>query len=504
MDISRKLIKGSIVRIANFILQAVVAFFMMPFIVHSLGDRMYGFWVLIATFIGYYGLLDLGLSSATQRHISRAIGKNDVKEMNEVVNTTLFLFLRIGLIALFISIIASIFCIYFIKNPEEISLFRKIIVLLGFGIAVGFPMRVFVGILDSNLRYDLSSYASIAKTIIGNAFIYYYLKNGYGILALALITFFINLLEYSLVILFSKLSIPQFKISYSLYRKEILKPLFKYSGNTFIAQLGDILRFRVSSFVIATFLNVSLVTYYSVGSRLIEYFTQFITSSLGIMLPVFSQYESIGDFDNIRKKFLDVTKISVIISVFIGTSIFYYGEYFIQRWMGPGFESSYYVAVILCLPYIIALMQNPSIGLLYGISKNNYLAIANTSEGVINLVLSLILVRYYGIYGIALGNAIAMLIFKLLIQPFYVCRIIKLSVKKYYFNTLFITTIKTVAPLLIYFYIIKDFIKADYTIILISVSIQILLSIPIIYLFVLNEKERRFIKGSFGFVYGKN
>jgi O-antigen/teichoic acid export membrane protein len=37
--------------------------------VHNLGDRMYGLWALAGAFIGCYGLLDLGLSSAVQRHI---------------------------------------------------------------------------------------------------------------------------------------------------------------------------------------------------------------------------------------------------------------------------------------------------------------------------------------------------------------------------------------------------------------------------------------------------
>jgi len=498
MDISRKLIKGSIARTVNFFLQIVVAFIMMPFIVHSLGDRMYGFWVLITAFIGYYGLLDLGLSSATQRYVSRAIGKNDVKEMNEVVNTTFFIFARVGLIAFIISILASIFCSNFITNPEEISLFRKVIILLGFGVAIGFPMRVFGGILESNLRYDLSTYASMAKIIVANAFIFYFIKQGYGILALALITVITNLLEYSLVVLFSKWSMPHFKIHWSFYKKDKVKTLFKYSGNTFIAQLGDILRFRLNSFVIASFLNVSWVTYYSVGARLIEYFAQFISSSLGIMLPVFSQYESVGDFDNIRKKFISATRISVILSVFIGTSIFFYGHVFIERWMGQDFGKSYYVAAILCLPYTIALMQNPSVGLLYGISQNRYFAIANTSEGALNVILSIILVKYYGIYGVAMGTAISMAIFKILIQPIFVCRTINLSLYDYFIKTLVVTMIKVLIPLFIYYILIKEYLKADYLTILLSSGIQILIFIPIAFVFILNKKEKQLVKGFLG------
>lgn len=497
-SIGQKLIRGSMLRTVNIFMQLIVAFFMMPFIIHSLGDRMYGFWILVGTFLGYYGLLNLGLSSAVGRYVSRALGKNNVKEMNSIVNTSLVLFTIIGAIALCISFIAAIFCFYFIKSPEEVNLFRKVIIIMGVSMAIGFPIRVFGGILTSYLRYDLSTYTSMIRLTIANIFIYYFLKIGYGILALAVITFFASLLEYMLILHFAKKTFPQLEISYSYYNKDRAKLLFGYSGKSFIIQLADILRFKVDSFVIAGFLNLSLVTYYSVGARLIEYFVQLIVSSVGIMSPVFSQYEGRDDFDSIRKKFLDVTKISIIVSVFIGASIIYYGKVFIQRWMGPDFDSSYYVALILCVPYITALMQTPSIGLLYGISKHHYFAITNTCEGVLNLILSIILVKHYGIYGVALGTAISMIILKVFIQPVFVCRVINLSLYKYYFKTLFLTTLKMLTPLLFYFYIIKDFLKADYVNIIVTGGIQVLLFMPIAFFFVLNKKERKLIRSARG------
>jgi O-antigen/teichoic acid export membrane protein len=52
-----------------------ISFFMMPFLVRNLGDRMYGIWTLVGSVLGYYGLIDIGLSSAVVRFISRAVRK---------------------------------------------------------------------------------------------------------------------------------------------------------------------------------------------------------------------------------------------------------------------------------------------------------------------------------------------------------------------------------------------------------------------------------------------
>ena len=76
----------------------------MPFVINSLGDRMYGFWTLIGTFLGYYGLIDFGLSSAVNRYISEAVGAQDSKKCNNIFNTALVLFSILGVIALALSL----------------------------------------------------------------------------------------------------------------------------------------------------------------------------------------------------------------------------------------------------------------------------------------------------------------------------------------------------------------------------------------------------------------
>ncbi|MCK4462950.1 MAG: hypothetical protein KAU58_01430, partial [Candidatus Omnitrophica bacterium] len=97
---ARTLAKGSILRMTNFFIQIGIAFFMMPFIIHSLGDKMYGLWIVIGSFFAFYSLFELGLDSGIQRYLSREIGKKDYKEANVVFNTSLFIFSLIGLFLL--------------------------------------------------------------------------------------------------------------------------------------------------------------------------------------------------------------------------------------------------------------------------------------------------------------------------------------------------------------------------------------------------------------------
>lgn len=493
MSKKKNLIKGSFLKSLELVLQLAFSFIMTPIIVHSLGERMYGFWILIGTFIGYYGLLDLGLSTAVARYVARAVGKYDEKEINHFVNTSFVLFFILGAIGLAVTLIVCIIGNRFVSNPGELALFRRVIIILGINMSLRFPFKVFGGLLNAYLRYDLITYSALSRLIISNILVFYLIKTGHGILALAVVTFLCSILEEAMNFIFSRQVFPQLKINYSFFKKDMVKPLYGYSLKSFISQIADILKNRIDAFVIAAFINVGLVTYYSIGIRVIEYFYQFIRNTVNLTKPIYSQYDGMGDHDLLKKIFLQITKLSVVVSVFIGMSIIFYGKPLIQRWMGPGFERSYYVTVILCIPWTIDLIQSPANGVLYGISKHHYFAIANPIEGVLNLALSIILLRYYGIYGVALGTALPMTVFRLFIQPTFVCRVLKLSKYKYYFETISIPLLKTLIPLLLYFYIVTPFLRASYINIVIIGIMQIVFFIPVVLFLLLNKKERRII-----------
>ena len=89
LSVIKKLFRGSVLRTVVLVSNIIVSFFMMPFLVHSLGNRWYGFWALAGSILGYYGLLDLGLSSAVTRFVSQAFGQKRHDEINILVNSAI-------------------------------------------------------------------------------------------------------------------------------------------------------------------------------------------------------------------------------------------------------------------------------------------------------------------------------------------------------------------------------------------------------------------------------
>ncbi|MDD5680052.1 MAG: oligosaccharide flippase family protein [Candidatus Omnitrophica bacterium] len=491
---AKRLAKGSALRTVEFFTTALITLAMTPFIIHSLGDEVYGLWIFVGSFLGYYGLMDFGLNSAVQRFLSCAMGKKSAEEANKVINTALGIFAVIGFMALIVSLVIAFALPVLIKNITEVDLFRKIILVLGLNFAIGFPLRVFSGILSANIRYDLITAIGLVKVLVRTLLIIIFLKNGHGIMALAFITFATDISAYVTKYFIVRNLYKYIVFSRALIDKSLMKPLFEYSTYTFITMIADQLRFNIDNIVIAMFIGLGSVTLYSIASRLVKYFKDFIASAVGVLTPLFSQYEARKDYHSIREKFIITTKISSYLSIMVGGILIIFGKAFIERWVGIKYIDAYSILLVLVIPMACALMQNPSIQLLFGISKHKFYMVSNSIEGIVNLILSLSLVKRYGILGVALGTAIPMIFIKLFVQPVYTCRVIKLGVRKYYLEAVLQPILNSMAIFMVFWLVLKDCIVPNYLILMALISTVIVLFICCIFFLGFKRVEWNYFK----------
>jgi O-antigen/teichoic acid export membrane protein len=494
MNVSRRLVSGSALRVVQFATQIGVVFVMMPFVMRTLGSRNYGLWILISAAVGYTALMDMGLSSGVARYISRAAGRGDDAEINKVFNTALGLFLQIGGVVFEITIIGASLCWLLLTDDAEARTTGLAVLLLGARMALKFPARTFDGVLTAHLRYDLQAVATLTGFLVMNAGIYFALHHGGGIVAMAAAVAGGGLLEYALTIWFAWRAYPKLRVARGAADAEVRRALFSFSWKTMLWQLAVILRFKVDSPVIAHGVGREFITPYNPGSQLNNYFYEFVTTVIGNTAPLFSRHESKGDFTAIRAQFLVLTRMSACLAMFIGGSILFYSHAFILRWIGPhlsqlGGQNSWNVAMILALGYTLILVQTPSSSLLYGISKHHLGAFNSLGEGVLNLVLSLVLVRHYGIYGVAWATTISAAVNQLFIYPVIVCRAVELPCMTF-FGELGLVMAKCAALLGIYFYALQNFLRPDYFTLAAMGVAQALLFAPACYFLVLREPEK--------------
>lgn len=495
MSTAARVIKSSIFRNIELFVLLAVSFAITPFIVHNLGVRLYGLWTLVGAFMGYYNLMNYGVYAAASRYIAKSLGKGDRDEVNRVANTGFFLLTVIGAATLAATALSAAACPLFMSDPAEIALFRKILLILGFSTGIGFPLNLFGGILTAEVRHDLIALISILKAVVSNAAIYFLLRDGHGLLAIAVVTAAVNLAQNAGYYLVCRARLPYVRIVPFRYEREQVRAMFDYGWKILAGQIGDILRFQLDSVLIAGFLNAALLTPFAIGIRLIDGFQSLIGASVGMMAPVFSQYEGRGDREGMREALLKVTRFSALLTSFVGLSLVFYGDAFIRRWMGPGFGESYVVTVILSAAFTVYLPMSPGVQLLYGLSKHGSYAVLNAAGGILNLCLSVAFMRHFGMYGVVIGTMAEIALLRLTLQPHYICSAIDLPVRDYLFGAIFGTVLKAAVPLGLYYWFIRGYIAPDYGRLALCVGLQAAMFAPAAYFFILGAEERGYVSG---------
>src|SRR5437870_2114891 len=215
-------------------------------------------------------------------------------------------------------------------------------------------------------------------------------------------------------------------------------PLGVYGGileglqRFYFLNLTNIVSTLLRALLIGTFLSSAAITYFSIGSRLVDYATEVVSSLAQIFVPMSSQSDAIGNMDRLRKIYIAGNRACALIMLPMSAVLIILGKSVIEAWVGAKYvAASYPVLVILVIPVTIQLAQAASGRILFGIGRHGKLAIATLIEGVSNLILSILLVRHYGIIGDALGTAIPLTCTMLFFLPFHLSHVLGVPVRTF-------------------------------------------------------------------------
>ncbi len=409
-----------------------VGIFLSPFILHRLGDTAFGVWVLIFSVTGYYGLFDLGIRSSVVRYVSKYTATQDTEELAKVINTSLFTYSCIGLASMLVTFTVCFYVDRLFRIPPELqSTARWLLLMVGFSVALGFPLGIFGGFLEGLQRFYVLNWSNVVATLVRAALIVAALNHGYGLLTIALITIVLPLLASTLrgIIALRICPVP-------FGRKYIDRAAFRrmanYGGVTFMIMVAGRLKFKTDEIVIGTFLSAAAITYFNIGARIVDYAGQVVTALAQVFVPMSSQSDAKGDVNRLRKIFVAGNRLCAYVIFPICAILIILGKSVIEVWVGKKYiATSYPVLVIMILACTLWWAQGASGRVLFGMSKHGTWAKITLIEGVANLILSIALVRPYGIIGDAFGTAIPLACSTIFFMPRHVSKLLGIRLWTY-------------------------------------------------------------------------
>lgn len=401
----------------------LVGIFLSPFILHRLGDAAFGIWVLIFSLTGYYGIFDFGIRSSIIRYVSKFTATHEVEEVNGLINTAMVTYTCVGALSLLITLVGCLYIDRLFQIPAGFhSTARWLLLIVGSSVALGFPLGVFGGMLEGLQKFYVLNWTNIVfSSILRTVLIVFYLRRGYGLIAVALITVGLPIVGSFIRAAVALSSLP-ITFSPKYVNRSTFRNMANYSAVTFVTIIAWRLRFKTDAVVIGTFLSSAAITYFYAGSRLVDYAGEVVSSLAQIFVPMSSQSDAAGNMDRLRKIFVVGNRACALVMFPMTAAFVILGKSIIEAWVGKKYVAlGYPVLVTLILPYSLMTMQGASSRILLGMSKHGKLAAVTLAEGIANLALSILLVRPYGVLGDAFGTAIPMLGTYLLFMPRHLC-----------------------------------------------------------------------------------
>lgn len=404
-----------------FAVNAVVSFLLSPFIVHRLGDSAYGTWVVLGSLVGYLGLLDFGVRGAVTRFVANQSAAGDHRGASATTVSALRLFAALSVVTLVIAGLLAATLGKLFHIPPDLLHDARLVVLLGGGaIASALVGGVFGGIVAGLHRFDLDGAVEIAITLLRAAAVVVALQAGYGLVALGVIQLVLSLLRGGLAFILTRRLYPELSLRGVGPTAQATRQLLSFSVFSSLIQLSGMIIYYTDSIVIAAFLPIGVVTYYAIAASLTDYARQLVAAISRVVTPRTSAALATGGIAAVRAVVLSVGPASTLVTVPMALTFLLRGERFLDLWMGPAYGPPT-DQVLFVLSFVVWLAGGRLVAAaaVMGINRHRGLAIAVALEALANLGLSVVLIKPFGLVGVALGTLIPTMIVNLGFLPRY-------------------------------------------------------------------------------------
>jgi O-antigen/teichoic acid export membrane protein len=391
--------------------ELILGFVMLPFNTRYLGADDYGLWMLAASVVAYFPVLDLGYAGAMDRFVAHYRATRNVQAINEIASTLFFIFAFTGAIAFaIICVLALNIGSLFSLNDHQAYEGQWVMLLVGLQFTLGLPFAAFGGVVNGFQRTYLNGIVGTVVAIAVAIVNIIVLTAGGTLLQLVAATTATRLLGYIAYRANGYRVFPLLRIRYSLFNVQRLRELTGFSVYVLIQTLGNKVNYATDPMVIAAFLSTAPVAIWTVAQRLADMVLRITNQLNEVLFPVVVDCDSRQHDDRMREVLVQGTKISLALAVPVSGTLALLAKPMVLAWVGQQFAEAPMLVQILVAVVLVRVGTNTAATVLKGGGHIRLLAWSNTAAAGANIVLSVILLQLYGLPGVAWATLIPIVI----------------------------------------------------------------------------------------------
>ena len=410
---------------SNHVLGMLLALILMPRVLGTLGDSLYGTWVFISAIAGYFGLLNLGLGQTISRYVATHHAKGETDQVNRVVNVIGAVYVAMSGVALLIAgVIAWLVPVLWPNCGVSVWELRWVIAILGVNVAVSITGSVFGGVLIGRQRFDLERAFVFLSGLVRFGLTLLLLQKDCGLLILAVIFLATTVAENLGYLLCVFRFVPELRLGFRFLNRQTFRECFSFSSFAMLEAGSAMLIESTDCVVIGCVLGTEAIVPYCVAQRLCQYISKPLQAIASVCLPRAGELHAQGNTSELRALLARAVGLAwlLVMGFFIGASFF--GPTLMATWVHKTYPQSQMILLILLAGQLIGTPMRVVTSVLFGMGEVRRPSLIYVLEALANFALSLSLISNLGLIGVALGTVIPLYLVELgLLLPFALKRL---------------------------------------------------------------------------------
>lgn len=404
--------------------------FLTPLLLKYMGVDEYGLYQMVYSVGSYILILDMGIGTVMIRYISELRFKGDKRGesnfagMIGIITIAVCLIISVGLKIIDVNIES----IYTDLSDTDYSKSHMMLTLMIAQFVITIISNYLHGIINAYERFVLSKTINLVQIILSFGLTILFVALGYGAVGIVLAHVVIAMLKL-IVECYYVFRVLHFKIRLYYWDKTIIRPVIGLMFAIFLQHTVLYINTWSDKTILGIMCEKSDVAVYAIACTLLTFFS----SMTGILSSLFQP-----QIVKMVVKNADATQLTDVVirvgrwqfmltgSLLAGMALF--GRDFITLWVGEKMLRAWTIFLIITPFFMIPLIQSVCISILNALDKRLYRSLILFFSSVINILITIVLIKQFGPLGAPVGTAISYLLGHIICLNIYYKRNIHLQV----------------------------------------------------------------------------
>jgi len=411
-ETSTKIAKNAIYNVMAFSINLAVTFLLVPLMLRYLGATGFGVFAIVRVFVSYASLGDLGLNSTVTKYVAEYSATNRIDAIERVLKAAFVLYAAVAVVLLLLALLFQqlILDLFFSTSGDAAG---DVLFVL-YGSLIIFGVNMIFSILPNALagiqRMDLTNSVIALYSLVNGVSMYVALVAGWGLRGLVWANALSTIVAIAANwILFSRY-MGHVRFFGSKITRQDLRQLIGFSKHIFTVAVATNIHQHFDKLLLSSFLNLNIVAAYEIGSRIVQQVRTIPVLMLNPLLPAASEFHAQDRSENLKELYLRSMKYLLAMSVPLMGCTGLFAVPFVKVWLGDANELIVPTIQILIISNFINLATGPGFYIAIGAGGVRLPMYSSLVGLSLNIVLSLVLINFFGYFGAVFGSFSALII----------------------------------------------------------------------------------------------